>query len=371
MRLLNCQLIALCIGLFATPAIASTCANNPEAIGLARIVEIDTSSGPLFGAITKQPKQESFLGPKEVVLTFDDGPSPWVTTAILKVLAEHCTRASFFHVGKMAIAYPDLVRDVLDQGHTVGTHTWSHPFNLPAMNAERAHSEIDDGFAAVTAAAGRNIAPFFRFTGLRDSKPLLAYLRKRGIATFTVDVVSDDSFISDWQDLVEVTLRRVTRANGGIILFHDIKPATAKALPHILAGLKSRGFKVVHMRPRHSLEVPDSAIEKFAGRVALNLSEARREERPQLMPFYGAVAALRESRGDEPLPKLPDDGPPVTVIVPEDPAGGADASTTPVDATAGSASAPAADPATVADAPASAAETAGSRGNVIQKKDTP
>src|SRR5690606_32072690 len=141
--------------------------------------------------------------------------------------------------------------------------TWSHPFNLPAMPSERAHREIDEGFAAIAAAAGGSIAPFFRFTGLRDSKALIEYLSKHGIASFTVDVVSDDSFIQDWRRLVEVTLRRVEHSKGGIILFHDIKPATAKALPHILTELKARGYKVVHMRPRHSLEVAPADIAKF------------------------------------------------------------------------------------------------------------
>lgn len=314
MRLLGCQLVALCVGLTAAPVLASECADNPDAIGVERIVEIDTSTGPLFGAISKQHKEARFLGPKEVVLTFDDGPSPWVTKPILKILAEHCTLASFFPVGKMAVAYPDVVRDVLDQGHTVGSHTWSHPFNLPAMRPEKAHREIDDGFAAIAAAAGRDIAPFFRFTGLRDSKTLLAYLAERGIASFTVDVVSDDSFIKDWRELVEVTLRRVEYSNGGIILFHDIKSATVKALPHILAELKARGYKVVHMRPRQALEVPPEETAKFAGKITANLSEADRG--PRLMPFYGAVAVLREHSGDEPLPELPYNGPPVTLITP-------------------------------------------------------
>ncbi|MCV0371152.1 polysaccharide deacetylase family protein [Filomicrobium sp.] len=319
MRLLRCHLYALYAGLAVLPALtsqarANTCENNPDAIGVERIVEIDTSTGPLFGAISKQPKEAKFLKPKEVVLTFDDGPSPWVTPSILKTLADHCTLATFFSVGKMAVAYPDIVRDVQEQGHTVGAHTWSHPFNLPRLKAEKAHAEIEDGFAAIATAAGRDIAPFFRFTGLRDSKPLLEYLQKRGIASFTVDVVSDDSFIKNWKELVEVTLRRVEHSNGGIILFHDIKASTAKALPDIMAGLKKRGFKVVHMRPRHPLEMASLNTSKFAAKVSGNLSETNRH--PRLMSFYGAVAALRETNGDEPLPEPPYQGPPITVITP-------------------------------------------------------
>lgn len=310
-RLLLCLLIASGAGL-APPARASECMDG--AIGVERIVEIDTRTGPLFGAISRQPKEASFLRPREVVLTFDDGPSPWVTTSILKTLAAHCTRATFFAVGKMAVAYPDVVRDVLDQGHTVGTHTWSHPFNLPGMKKEKALKEIEDGFAAITAAAGQQIAPFFRFTGLRDSAPLLSYLAERGIASFTVDVVSDDSFIKDPEELVRVTLRRVEQANGGIILFHDIKSITAKALPKILEGLRTRGFKVVHMRPQQPLTMAETDIDRFAARVEKNLSEAYKG--PRLIPFYGAISALREDSGSEPLPEPPYDGPPVSLIAP-------------------------------------------------------
>lgn len=310
-RLLTCLLIALGTGL-PLPAHASPCMDG--AIGVERIVEIDTSTGPLFGTISRQPRQAGFLGPREVVLTFDDGPSPWVTTSILKTLAEHCTRATFFAVGKMAVAYPDVVREVIDQGHTVGTHTWSHPFNLPRMKKEKAIQEIEDGFAAITAAAGQQIAPFFRFTGLRDSASLLTHLAERGVASFTVDVVSDDSFIKDAQELVQVTLRRVEQANGGIILFHDIKSGTAKALPKILEGLKARGFKVVHMRARNPLQMAGADIDRFAGRVANNLSEAHKG--PRLIPFYGAIATLREDSGSGPIPEPPYDGPPVSLITP-------------------------------------------------------
>ncbi|MEO1545062.1 MAG: polysaccharide deacetylase family protein, partial [Pseudomonadota bacterium] len=97
-----------------------TCPGNPEAIGVSRIIEIDANTGPLFGVITKQKQEPSFLGPKEVVLTFDDGPVPWITGPILETLAAHCTRATFFSVGKMAIAYPKTLQAVAKAGHTVG-----------------------------------------------------------------------------------------------------------------------------------------------------------------------------------------------------------------------------------------------------------
>ncbi|MEO1205786.1 MAG: polysaccharide deacetylase family protein [Pseudomonadota bacterium] len=230
------------------------CPGNPDAIGVSRIIEIDARTGPLFGVITQQTKEPSFLRPKEVVLTFDDGPVPWITGPILETLAAHCTRATFFSVGRMAVAYPKTLQAVVDAGHTVGGHTWSHPLNMRRLSSEKAIAQIEHGFSGIAEAIKDDVAPFFRFPGLSDSPHMLAYLQSRGIASFTVDVVSEDSFIRDSDDLAELTLKRIRRMNGGIVLFHDIKTATAKALPEILNTLSAEGYKVVHLRPRRMLK---------------------------------------------------------------------------------------------------------------------
>jgi len=97
---------------------------NPDALGVGRVVEIDTTGGPGFGF--EHFKQLDFLEPKEVVLTFDDGPWPGNTPAVLKALDDECTKAVFFPIGKHATYHPEILRQVLAAGHTVGAHTWSH-----------------------------------------------------------------------------------------------------------------------------------------------------------------------------------------------------------------------------------------------------
>lgn len=273
----------LSISAAATPASAA-CDKASDGLGVSRIVEIDTSAGPLYGDMTKFVKEDSFLGPKEVVLTFDDGPIPWITKSILDTLDTYCTKATFFSVGKMALAYPATVKEVMARGHTLGTHTWSHPLNLKRLSFAKAKDQIDRGFAAVSLAAGQPIAPFFRFPGLNDSNDLLAHLQSRGVAAFTVDVVSNDSYIGNTQRLIDRVLSHTQARNGGILLFHDIKAATAKALPAILAGLKSRGFKVVHMRAK----APMAAIAGYEEelRPALAKTQAASETH-QLIPFTG------------------------------------------------------------------------------------
>ena len=219
------------------------------ALGVARVVEIDASKGNVYGSITQSPTHD-ILKPKEVVLTFDDGPYDGLSRRILDTLDQECTKATFFLVGQMAVARPQIVREEIARGHTVGTHTWSHPMPMKSLTVEAQIEEIDKGIAAVSRVAGRGLAPFFRFPGLGDSPETLAHLKARGIATFSVDVVSNDSFIADPHKLAERTLNILAAKGKGILLFHDIKPSTAAALPVILAELKAQGYRVVHLVPK-------------------------------------------------------------------------------------------------------------------------
>ena len=106
------------------PQPARAACTNPNALGVARTVEIDTTGGPGFGF--EHFKELDFLRDKEVVLTFDDGPWPHNTPAVLKALADQCTTGIFFSIGKHATYEPEILKQVYAAGHTVGTHTWSH-----------------------------------------------------------------------------------------------------------------------------------------------------------------------------------------------------------------------------------------------------
>jgi len=267
---------------------AQACSETGRGIGVSRIVEVDATGGPVFGLITKQQKEARFLAPKEAVLTFDDGPLPGVTRAILDTLDQFCTKATFFSVGRMAAAYPESVRDILKRGHTLGTHTWSHPMSLPRLTAKQARDQIESGFAAVSLAAGQPIAPFFRFPGLNDSGALVQHLAGRNIATFTVDVVSNDSYIADTQRLIDRTLAQLEEHQGGIMLFHDIKHQTARALPTILSEMKRRGYKVVHMTSKHPF-APDPA---YVAAVSQHVAEKKiGPQRPALVSIVEAPVA--------------------------------------------------------------------------------
>src|SRR5450631_1003708 len=120
-----------------TPPPAKAACANPNALGIARTVEIDTTGGPGFGF--EHFKELDFLRDKEVVLTFDDGPWPANTPAVLKALADECTKALFFPIGKHATYHPEILRQVAAAGHTIGAHTSSHanPHNKKLTDDQR------------------------------------------------------------------------------------------------------------------------------------------------------------------------------------------------------------------------------------------
>jgi peptidoglycan/xylan/chitin deacetylase (PgdA/CDA1 family) len=236
----------------APPPKPVACA-NPNAMGLARTVEIDTTGGPGFGS--QHFKTYDFLRDHEVVLTFDDGPWLNNTQAVLKALADQCLRATFFSIGKHATYYPEILHQVVAAGHTVGSHTWSHADLQAAMKKgpEAAKDEIEKGASAVRMMAGAPIAPFFRFPDLRHPPEMLTYLGERNIASFSTDIDSWDFKIKKPDELVKSLMGKLIKNGKGIILMHDFQKVTSIALPQILGQLQKNGFKVVHMVPKGAL----------------------------------------------------------------------------------------------------------------------
>lgn len=246
----------------ALPEAPKAACANPDALGVARTVEIDTTGGPGFGM--DHYKAYDFLQPKEVVITFDDGPQVRTTKAILDALDEQCTKAIFFSLGKMALGLPEIIRDVAHRGHTVGTHTWSHQ-DLRKKSDQEAKDEIEKGISGVRRAVGGPISPFFRYPYLRDSQATLAHLASRNIAMFSTDVDSFDFKRQTAEKLVETIMKKLEKNGKGIILMHDIQPHTAKAMPALLAALKAGGYKVVQMKAKEELKTLaeyDKMIEK-------------------------------------------------------------------------------------------------------------
>ena len=259
--------LAISAALLAAPAFAQTApasgsgaptapaaakCDNPNALGVARRVEIDTTGGPGFGF--EHFKAYDFLRDHEVILTFDDGPWPGNTPAVLKALADQCTKALFFPIGKHAGWHPEIMKQVAAAGQTVGSHTWSHK-DLSRLSDDEAKAEIERGIAAVSIALGdKPVGPFIRFPALRHPPEMLKYVATRNIGVFSTDFDSFDFKMRKPEQVIKSVETKLQKHGKGIILMHDFQHPTAEAVPEILKWMKDNGYKVVQVVGKTPIE---------------------------------------------------------------------------------------------------------------------
>jgi peptidoglycan/xylan/chitin deacetylase (PgdA/CDA1 family) len=238
------------------PQADANCLGHPDALGTSRILPVDPAQYPRVGRM--QYPDSLPLNDKEVVLTFDDGPLPPYSNEILDTLASQCVKVTYFMVGEMARAYPAVVRRVYEEGHTIGTHSEDHPTRFGQLPVEKIRHEIDWGISDVSAALGgpRYLAPFFRIPGFARSDAVESELAARGLIVFSSDTVADDWHRHIKPDqITALAMRRLEAAGKGMLLLHDIHPATAAALPGLLQQLKNSGFHIVQVVPAASYEI--------------------------------------------------------------------------------------------------------------------
>ena len=255
------------------PVIAKAKCDNPNALGVERIVQIDTTGGPGFGF--EHFKAYDFLRDHEVVLTFDDGPWPGNTERVLKALADQCTKALFFPIGKHAGWHPEILKEVARAGHTVGSHTWSHK-DLSKLTPEEAKSEIEMGIAAVSISLGNTpVAPFFRFPALRHPPEMVKYLGERNVGIFSTDMDSFDFKMRKPEQVIKSVMAKLEKHGKGIILMHDFQHATAEAAPELLKQLKAGGYKVVQVVGKTPVEPQKEYAAIVLKEMGGGLDEAR------------------------------------------------------------------------------------------------
>jgi peptidoglycan/xylan/chitin deacetylase (PgdA/CDA1 family) len=272
--------------LAAAPARAESCPGNPDAIGTSRTIVVSPEQYQRLGSA--QYKETLPLADHEVVITFDDGPLPPWTNKALDILASQCVKVTFFLVGEMAHSFPDVVRREYEAGHTIGTHSQSHPLAFERLTGDRLNYQIDQGIASVSAALGDpdDLAPFFRIPGLGRSPADESALADRGLVVFSIDVDADDWFrhITAAQ-VAQRAVSRLEKRGGGILLLHDIHPWTVEALPEILKELKAKGFHIVHIVPPAHLG-PELAGGPRVWARAAAMPQARLIDRGSVSPAW-------------------------------------------------------------------------------------
>lgn len=223
---------------------ASECADS-HALGTSRELAVNTNlttgighAYPPFG-----------LAKGEIVLTFDDGPVPETTPRILDILARECIHATFFMIGKRAEAHPDIVARVRAAGHSIGSHTYTHR-NLAKLPYEEAVEDIQKGYEAVEKAEMGSNADrprLFRFPEYKATPALVAFVHSRHGTVADVNMSP-----ADWRGQpADVTMERVkiqlNHQSRGILGLHDSQKNTVELLPMIIAELKARHMRVVHL----------------------------------------------------------------------------------------------------------------------------
>ncbi|MDQ6869229.1 MAG: polysaccharide deacetylase family protein [Pseudomonadota bacterium] len=296
---------AAAVVFFLAP-VAAAC--PPKALGVARTLEVGTSGGLQVGLKT-YPRSLA-LDDREIVLTFDDGPSAQTTPKVLDALAKECVKATFFLVGRNAEALPALVKREIAEGNTVGHHTFSHPAaTLRGLSEIAAQEEILRGFEADdrsgygTASSAPKVR-FFRFPGFADTPALVAWLSAKNIAVFGADFWASDWVTMTPQAELALILSRLDKERRGILLLHDTKQQTAAMLPDLLQELKKRGYKIVNIvagtNPAPTRAAPEGWTPETEKIIAAVFAKTHRAAKA-----HGPAGAATEpsGQGGNPSPK--------------------------------------------------------------------
>jgi peptidoglycan/xylan/chitin deacetylase (PgdA/CDA1 family) len=270
-------------------ALAEDCPGHPDAIGTSRTIVVDPLAHPRIG--TMQYPETLPLRDHEVVLSFDDGPRPKNSNQVLQILADNCAKAIFFTIGEQARAFPDGVRKLVAAGHTVGTHSQTHPLTFEKMPMDKVQKQVDDGIASVTAALAdpSALSPFFRVPGLLRGPNVEQYAASKGLQIWSADFLADDWRHISSAKVYELAIKRLEAKHKGILLLHDIQARTVAALPKILHEMKVRGYHIVQVVPA-TPDRPATPTEPQDWRMRPVPETLPVAERPQFPTFVLAEA---------------------------------------------------------------------------------
>jgi len=186
-------------------------------------------------------------------MTFDDGPHPKLTPKLLDLLKERGIKATFFVIGKNVAEFPDVAKRIVDEGHEIANHSWTHP-QLTKLSAAGFASEISQTNDAIQQATG------IRPVVMRPPYGAInANLTKRLNEEYGLSVILWSVDPLDWKirksDHVSSHIIK-NAAPGGIILAHDIHASTVDAMPETLDALLAKGYKFVTVSELIAMDRP-------------------------------------------------------------------------------------------------------------------
>ena len=179
---------------------------------------------------------------KVVAFTFDDGPDQVNTPVLLDLLAEHGVQAAFFLIGRKVDENRNLVRRMVEEGHVIGGHSYSHHFFFDLLPSAQIENELKKTMDIIEQTTGKKTGMFRPPYGVTN--PAVARsVRRLGFHSIGWSLKSKDTGITDANSLLNRLKKRVKP--GDVILFHDTKPVILKVLPEFIAYLKNEKFQIV------------------------------------------------------------------------------------------------------------------------------
>ena len=191
---------------------------------------------------------------KVVALTFDDGPHGKLTPQLLDLLQRENVRATFFVLGSLVEANPQIVQRMAAEGHEVANHTWDHP-RLPSLGAEKFDEQIRKTTEIIEQNTGRKVSIMRPTYGLYNERVKNELLKDYGL-----DIILWSVDPNDWKKPgANVVARRLVEGAhpGAILLAHDIHPGTIAAMPRAIADLKAKGYEFATVSELLSLDEPE------------------------------------------------------------------------------------------------------------------
>ena len=199
----------------------------------------------MFSASHAQVYTHGFIH-RSVALTFDDGPSPLYTEMILDILHQYGVTATFFLIGHKVAEHPEIAREIVDDGHEIGNHTYYHS-HLNLVNGEKLLKEIKMTSDMIFEKTGKRTT-LFRPPGGDLPWDKIRMIQNAGYDIIQWSVNADDYYHLDGGIHAPSRIAAHVIANtrgADIILMHDDSPQTVVALPRIIRALKRRGYNFV------------------------------------------------------------------------------------------------------------------------------
>ena len=198
--------------------------------------------------LSPMPLTFAGLGEKEIALTFDDGPNPINTPIVLETLKKYGVKATFFVLGENAKRYPELIKQIVAEGHNLANHTWSHKVYQKEQTPQEFKEDIIRTQKLLVELVGeKNVEPFFRFptgfgAGIKEAQNMLSEL---GFANFYWSMSAHDSRTKDPKVTLKTSIDMIKQFKKGLFLCHDVRPHTAAMLPLFLDQLIEQGYTTI------------------------------------------------------------------------------------------------------------------------------